>query len=393
MGVAGSLSLIANPGSASRKYALYEGISERATIHFEWVQDKISCALRVDGERQTIEVSVSSLTECAGHVAGILREAHVLGENEHISQIGIRVVAPSAYFLNDHTVDDEFIARLEAIEPRAPIHVTATLQELYVLREQFAGARVLGASDSAFHISKPDYAWNYGLPLDIADKYEIKRYGYHGLSLSSVVRQLEIADRLPSKLIVCHLGSGASVTAVQDGKSVDTTMGYSPLEGLIMSTRSGSIDPTAVRVLKDVCNLDDDGLEQYLNTNSGLLGIGGSSDIRELLSREFGGDGRARLALATYVHNVQKAIGQMSAVLGGVDMIVFAGTVGERSAPMRKRIVSKLRYLDFVLDEQVNDTCNIDDKMIAISHESHLPIYIVAIKEADEIAHHLTLNA
>jgi len=160
-----------------------------------------------------------------------------------------------------------------------------------------------------------------------------------------------------------------------------------------MSTRSGSIDPTAVRVLKDVCNLDDDGLEQYLNTNSGLLGIGGSSDIRELLSREFSGDSRARLALATYVHNVQKAIGQMSAVLGGVDMIVFAGTVGERSAPMRKRIVSKLRYLDFVLDEQVNDTCSIDDKMIAINHESHLPIYIVAIKEADEIAHHLTLNA
>jgi acetate kinase len=297
------------------------------------------------------------------------------------------VVAPGAYFLQDHEIDDGFIQRLEMHEQKAPLHIAATLGELRMLRKEFGSATIVGVSDSNFHITKPDYAWNYGISLDLADQFDIKRFGYHGISSASVVEVLRgKRPPLPSRLIICHLGSGASVTAVHRGKSVDTTMGYSPLEGVIMSTRSGNIDYAAARTIKNICDFTDESLEEYLNTQSGLLGLGGSGDIRELLRREQEGDNQARLALATYVHSVQKAIGQMAAVLGGVDALVFTGTVGERSAPIRSRVAAKLHYLGLVLDEVANGVCDSPAEPTDTSHKSSRPIYVVATREAAEIA-------
>lgn len=390
MDMAGSLILIANPGSASRKYALFEDERLRAELHFERIYQKLGCTLTLNGTQHALHANFQNMDAAADHVTALLRDHNVLTENETIDSIGLRIVAPSTYFLEDHIVDDTCIGHLRALQPRAPIHIAATLDELQRLRSRFSDARIVGVSDSAFHITKPDYAWNYGIPLDVADHFEIKRFGYHGLSVASVVHQLGAIQKLPPRLIVCHLGSGASVTALHDGKSLDTTMGYSPLEGVVMSTRSGSIDLAAVRTLKDVCRFDDDAIEDYLNNRSGLLGLGGSSDIRELLRREADGDNRSRLALATYVYSVQKAIGQMTAALGGADALVFTGTVGERSAVIRERITARMHYLDFILDEHANGACEAPDTLTTVSRLAHSkPVFVAPTQEAAEIARHV----
>lgn len=384
------LVLIANPGSVSRRYAVYDGEHERAQLHFEHLQGKVVCTLiGHGGEEHLLHVDSQELTIATSQLLAMLHANGILGESEQITRIGLRIVAPSAYFLEDHLIDEAFIVRLEALKSRAAAHVTATLEELHMLQEMFGGVPIVGVSDSAFHITKPDYAWNYGIPLEIADHFEIKRFGYHGLSVASVINQLQMIEKLPPKVIVCHLGSGGSVSAVLDGKSVDNTMGYSPIEGVIMSTASGSIDPNAVRTLKDVCHFDDDGTEEYLNAHSGLLGLGGSTDIRELLRREEDGDNRSRLAIATYVFSIQKAIGQMAAALGGADTLVFTGMVGERSIVIRERIIARFHYLDFILDEQSNRACTAPEKLTTISRLAHSkPIFVAPTQEGTEIARH-----
>lgn len=383
-----ALTLIANPGSASRKYALYHRATRLAQLHFEIVQHGIACNVAVlDGFEGQVPVDIPSIDEAAEQVLPLLKQYRVVERDEQISHVAIRIVAPGSYFLQHRVVDDALLAHLEAVAARAPLHVGAVLSEIHRIRFHFPHATIVGASDSAFHITKPDYAWNYGISLEDADAYDIKRFGYHGLSVASVVATLKARDKLVPKLVVCHLGGGASVSAVYNGKSIDTTMGYSPVEGLIMATRSGSIDPSAVRDLQKIKGLADDEIELYLNRQSGLLGLSGlSADIRELLEHEAAGNHRAKLALATYVHAVQKAIGQMTAALGGIDMLVFAGTVGERSAPMRERICVRLGYLDITLDARANKKLGDVHEPTCISKLAHSrPVYIVPTDESAEI--------
>lgn len=385
-----TLTLVANPGSASRKYAVFDGDEPKGDLHFEYESGQVICTVSKGTDYEKIGTDLQSVDDAVHRLRQLLEERGLLG-GKSIGKIGIRVVAPTGFFLSDHVMDDETIDRLETVKSRAPLHIEATLNELRILRETFPDAMIVGVSDSAFHATKPDFAWNYGLPLHDADLLEIKRFGYHGLSIASVVRQLEAIEKLPPKLVVCHLGSGASVTAVRGGKSRDTTMGYSPLEGLIMATRAGSVDATAVQVLKNSLGLDDAGLEAYLNRRSGLLGLsdGASSDIRELLEREAASEHYAYLALATYVFNVQKAVGQMTAALGGADMLVFTGTVGERSAVMRDRIVKPFHYLDFQLDHQANQAWTAAKTPTCISRLAHSrPIYVVPAAESTEIVRH-----
>lgn len=384
-----TLTLVSNPGSASRKYALYAGKHVRASLHFEYMDGKVICTFVHGENRATEQTDLQQVEQAAQKVLGMLTGAGVLKREEVISCIGLRIVAPGSYFLEHRIIDDVTLGQLRALEPRAPLHIAATLQELNALREHFATTPVVGVSDSAFHITKPDFAWNYGLNLDDADRLDIKRFGYHGLAVMGAVHALKKTDRLPSKLVVCHLGSGASVSAVYNGKSVDTTMGFSPLEGLVMATRVGSIDVTAAHAVKDLLGFDDAKLEEYLNHQGGLLGLSGvSSDVRELLIAEQAGNHRAELALNTYAHSVQKAIGQMVAVLGGIDVLVFTGTVGERSAPMRERIVRPLHFVDLVLDTKVNADCTNPTDIINIARLAHSkPVFVVPTDEAAEIAH------
>ena len=382
-----TLTLIANPGSASRKYALYRDDTHLASLHFEYVEGRIICTSYAHDRHQPVDVDLHDLGDVAGQVLPILKQHNLMSDQETITRIGLRIVAPSSYFLKDHILDDEPIAKLRELEPRAPLHIGASLRELETLRDVFPNATIVGVSDSAFHAHKPDYAWNYGVRLQDADRFEIKRFGYHGISVASVVNTLQQSEKLPPKVIVAHLGSGASVTAVSGGKSLDNTMGYSPLEGLIMATRVGSIDPAATNMLQTQLHLNDEQMEDYLNSHSGLLGLSEiSSAINELLEHEANGNHRAKLALDTYTFVAQKAIGSMTAALGGVDMLIFTGAVGERSALMRERIVERLHFLDFALEANENSSTTNPLKPVRISQlAKSKPIYVVPTDEAGEM--------
>jgi acetate kinase len=383
--------LISNPGSASRKYALYEAEKCRVKIHFEYIGGKIVYSLAQDGKiSEPMATDLSHLTFAASKVFAILQEKQLLQSKEQIKTIVIRVVAPSSYFQADRLLSKRSVDKLTELEPRASLHINASLQESHMLEQAFPRATLISISDSAFHGTMPDHARNYALPLDDADNLDIKRFGYHGLSVESVVHSLKAADKLPLRLIVCHLGSGASITAVKSGKSVDTTMGYSPLEGLMMASRSGNLDIMAAMVLQQELKLSDQALEDYLNHRSGLLGVSGtSSDIRELLKMETEGDIRAKLALGMYIYRIQQAIGQMAAVLGGVDALVFTGTVGERSVEIRKRTVAKLLFLGLGLDPHANHAALSGQEMALISPPHHpAKIYIVPADEDSMMARH-----
>lgn len=381
-----SLILVANPGGASRKYALYEGERCRVQLHFEYDKTRVICTVTQDGKEQVIPTAISDISNSLQLVPALFQDRHLLSKDEHISCIGLRIVAPSSFFMEDRRLTTTVIAKLDELRARAPLHIEASLRELHALRLQFRETPLFGVSDSAFHRTKPVYAQNYGLPLPAATKLDIKRFGYHGLAVASAVHQLRATEKLTPRVVIVHLGSGASVTALHNGRSIDNTMGYSPLEGPIMATRSGSIDITATQVLKKELGLNDRRLDEYLNKSSGLLGLGGSDDIRELIQRQSTGNQRAKLALNTYVYNVQKAIGAMIAALGGVDQLVFTGTVGERSVPIRTHVVKAFNFFDFMLDENTNSRCVNPNQPTLISRLTYSkPIYVVPVDEGVEI--------
>ncbi|MEI6054331.1 MAG: acetate/propionate family kinase, partial [Candidatus Saccharibacteria bacterium] len=384
--MAESLILVVNPGSASRKYALFEGGLKKATVHFEFVNNKVVGTVSYNDLKQSVEYDDPDLSNVARYVLSLLHQYEVISKEDNLSAIGIRVVAPSDSFAEDKSLNDEVIAELESLQQKAPLHITTALSEIKHLKTYFVGIPLVAVSDSSFHNTKPIWAQHYGIDTNLA-KTGIKRYGYHGVSISSVAKRLQESNNLANKVIVCHIGSGSSITALVDGKSVETTMGYSPLEGLMMSTRSGSIDLAAALAIKRELQLDDNGLEQYLNKKSGLIGVSGSSDdIRQLLASEEGGDIRAKLALQLFIYKIQQAIGQMAASMNGVDALVFTATIGERSFIIRERILSQLSYLGFEVDKNVNDNTFEPKEITNIAQSASKPVLVVGTDESAEIA-------
>lgn len=378
--------LISNPGSASRKYAVFKGTDQLAHIHFEWQNGKINCTLNSGGSNRVVSTKATNLQQTPTAVANILADHNILEKDKNIEAIGVRIVAPGQYFLSDHKVTDTFIKQIKSVQNRAPIHINATLLEIEDLKNHFVESLIVGISDSGFHNSKPHYAQVYGISPKIADEFEIKRFGYHGLSVESVIKQ----KAHPTKVIVCHLGSGSSITAVLNGQSIDTTMGYSPLEGLIMGTRSGSIDIEAVDVIKKSMNLSDVEVQKLLNEQSGLLALGGTADIRQLLKLEAEGSSKAKLALESFVYSIQKGIGQMAAALNGVDALYFTGTIGERSAPIRRRVLAKLGYLGFFADHLANvKDSEQSSRSFNISSNNSKLVSVVPAQEEKEMAEHV----
>lgn len=382
-----SLVLVVNPGSASRKYALYNDGNKLATIHFEFEEGKVISKLSYNGQKFFDTYTDADLGTVSRYILPLLKKYQVITEDDAMSAIGIRVVAPSKRFAADQLADDSAIIALENVQLRAPLHVGTVLAEIRQLKQNIPQIPIVIVSDSAFHSTKPEWAWHYGIDTELAEKHDIKRYGFHGISVGSVVRNLLQANMLPSKTIVCHLGSGSSITAVADGKSVETTMGYTPLEGLMMETRVGNIDPSAVVAIKRELQLQDNAVEEYLNKKCGLLGVSGSTnDVRQLLAKEEQGDARAKLALKMFTYRVQQAIGQMAASMGGVDQLVFTATIGERSAPIRERILENLGYLGFINNKEVNDTLYEPTAPVNIGTADSKPIIVISTDESTEIA-------
>lgn len=304
--MADSLILVVNPGSSSRKYALYKNDQLYAVSNFEFEDDKVTGKVEYNGQKYISNYEDSDLSSVCRYVLPLFRQYNILSENDSLTAIGVRVVAPSMRFTKDELITDELVSTLEALQRKAPLHITTALAEIKQVRSYFENIPMVAISDTAFHVDKIKEAWFYGFDIELANRLEIKRYGYHGISVGSVVNYLTKRNELSEKIIICHLGSGSSLTAVLNGKSNDTTMGYSPLEGLMMATRSGSIDVSAGLAIKHELGLSDEELESYLNKKSGLIGVSGTSnDIRTLISLEESGDERAKLALDIFVYRVQ----------------------------------------------------------------------------------------
>ncbi len=327
-----------------------------------------------------------------GH-ADALREACARLPLATVGAVGHRVVHGGARFTEPTPIDDEVCAAIEALVPLAPLHNPANLAGIRAAREALPDLPHVAVFDTAFHATLPRRARHYALPADVAERHGLRRYGFHGPSHAWLARRAAEwlgAEPETLRLVTCHLGNGCSVSAVEYGRSVETSMGMTPLEGLVMGTRAGDVDPGVLLTLLRREGLDVDGLDALLNRRSGLAGLSGvGNDLRDIEAKAAHGDEPCRTALQVFAHRARKYIGAYAAVMGGVDAIVFAGGIGENSAPMRHRIGQRLEFLGARLDEDRNRDAAVDheEPVFAISDaRSRCRLLVVKTDEAHAIA-------
>lgn len=281
--------------------------------------------------------------------------------------IAYRVVHGGSRFRSACLLDDAMVDALKGLRPLNPLHADRTLATIALGRRAMPRRPHIACFDTAFHASLPPVAFTYGLPRELAERHGLRRYGFHGLSVAyATARVAELAGAPPARLVVCHLGSGCSITAVREGRSVDTTMGFSPLEGLVMATRSGSVDPGVLLYLLRETSLEVGELERALEHEGGLLGLSGvSSDLREITRAADAGNARAKLAYDVFVHAARRGVGQMLASLGGVDALVFTGGIGEHQARVRSDVLEPFAFAGLALDAGRNEGARPDVELSA----------------------------
>ncbi len=386
--------LIVNLGSASKKYALYEDFTVIYQAHFEQEGEELVVTEKIDEQKDKKTIPDNLYQESVGVVLDSLIERKIISQREDIDLVSVRIVAPGEYFLQDRLIDEEYLKMADIAVKKAPLHLAPALVEIKSIRKFFGEAqKIAGISDSTFHRTLPEKARLYAIPTSDSRRLGLYRFGYHGISVQSVTTQAtETLKSLPAKTVVCHLGGGASITAVKDGASVYTSLGFTPLAGLVMATRVGDIDPGAVTYLMEQLNKTSDEMEVYFNTNCGLLGLSGkSSDIRQLLEYEKAGDKDSALALEIYVERICQHIAKAAASMNGIDLLILAGTVSERSMIIRQRICERLTFLGVKIDETLNNTSS--GEAVNLSAPDSQVIVLVSktdeMKEMAKLAHAL----
>ncbi len=339
------------------------------------------------GERVASRSAERLRGEHADAVAGLLSELD-LGA---VKAVGHRVVHGGEEFTASVLIDDDVERRIDALSELAPLHNPANLAGIRAARRALPSAAHVAVFDTAFHASLPRRAQRYALPHDLAERHGLRRYGFHGPSHEWVAGRAAEWLRAPVKelrLITCHLGNGCSVSAVEYGRSVETSMGMTPVEGLVMGTRSGDVDPGVLVEVMRREGLDAEGLDDLLNRESGLAGISGvGNDLRDIEAGAESGDDRCRLAIAVFAHRLRKYIGAYAAVMGGVDAIVFTGGIGEHGAAMRGRVAQRLEFLGARLDLNQQASVSRDAPVAEISDDrSRCRLLVVKTDEAHAIA-------
>ena len=358
--------LVINCGSSSLKYQLIDSASEKVLAKglCERIGIDGSCITHSPegGEKTTTESPMPTHTEAVKLVIEKLTDPQVgvISSLSEIGAVGHRVVHGGEKFAEAVVINDDVIKAIEECNDLAPLHNPANLIGIHSCQELMPGVPMVAVFDTAFHQTMPEKAYLYGLPYEYYEKYKVRRYGFHGTSHDYVSkRAAEILgkNRDDLKIIVCHLGNGASISAVDHGKCVDTSMGLTPLEGLIMGTRSGDLDPAIVSFIAEKENLDAAGVVNVLNKKSGVLGLSGgiSSDFRDVGAAADSGNEVAATALEAYAYRVAKYIGSYTAGMNGVDVIAFTAGVGENDKAMRAKIASYLGYLGTEIDSAKND--------------------------------------
>jgi len=302
-----------------------------------------------------------------------------------VDAVGHRIVHGGTAFLGPVRLDERVTARISALTSLAPLHQPKALAALAAVTAAIPDVPAVASFDTAFHAQMPEAAATYAIPAPWRQRWDLRRYGFHGLSHAYATRrasELLGVAAAELRLVTCHLGAGASLAAVQGGRSVDTTMGFTPLEGLVMATRSGSVDPGLVLWLADHVGMPPAELAATLEHRSGLLGLAGTADMREILAGAETGEARARLALEVYLHRLRREIAAMTASLGGLDAIVFTGGVGERSAPIRAMAADGLAYLGIRIDPARNDAAGAGDREIGAAGA---PVRVLVIESREDV--------
>lgn len=367
--------LVLNCGSSSIKYALYNmddrsvmtsGGAERVGLDNAFVKVKLA-----NGDKKQIMHDIPEHTEGVKFIFSLLTdpEIGVIKDLKEIDAVGHRMVHGGEKFNKSVVLTDEVLKVFEECSDLAPLHNPANLNGVNAVSELMPGLPQVGVFDTAFHQTMPAKAYMYAIPYELYDKYAIRRYGFHGTSHRYVSKRVcEFLGVKPEekRVITCHIGNGGSVAAVENGKCIDTTMGLTPLEGVMMGTRSGDIDGGAVSFIQKKLGLDADGISNLLNKKSGLFGITGiSSDMREIDAAAKNGDEKARLALDMYFYRIKKYVGAYAAAMGGTDIIVFTAGVGENQANMREEVCRDMEWMGVKLDNEKNATVHGEETIIS----------------------------
>lgn len=387
--------LVLNCGSSSIKYALYNmddksvmtsGGAERVGLDGAFVKVKLP-----NGEKKTVMHDIPEHTEGVKFVFSLLTdpEIGVIKDLNEIDAVGHRMVHGGEKFNKSVVLTDEVLKTFEECIDLAPLHNPANLKGVKAVSELMPGLPQVGVFDTAFHQTMPAHSYLYAIPYELYEKYGVRRYGFHGTSHRYVSKR--VCDFLgvnpaDKKVITCHIGNGGSIAAVDGGKCVDTSMGLTPLEGLMMGTRSGDIDGGAITFLEKKLGLDADGMSNLLNKKSGVLGITGiSSDMREIESANDEGNERAKLALDMYSYRIKKYVGAYAAAMGGCDIIVFTAGVGENQASMREDVCKNMEYMGVKLDVEKNKTIRGEEAIIS-TPDSKVTVCVIPTDEELMIA-------
>ena len=387
--------LVINCGSSSLKYQLInseseevlaKGLCERIGINGSAITHQPA-----GGEKVTTEVEMKNHTQAVQYVIEKLtdKEVGVIASLDEIDAVGHRVVHGGEKFASSVVITDEIINAIEECNDLAPLHNPANLIGINSCKEIMPNVPMVAVFDTAFHQTMPKKAFLYGLPYEYYDKYKVRRYGFHGTShdfVSNRAAEILGKKREDLNIVVCHLGNGASVSAVKEGKSVDTSMGLTPLEGLIMGTRSGDMDPAIITYLSEKENISAKDVIDICNKKSGMLGLsnGVSSDFRDLAAAEESGNEYAKDALETYAYRVAKYIGSYAIGMQGLDVVVFTAGVGENNISLRAKICQYLSIFDTKIDDVKNNVRG--EEAIVSTEDSKVKVMVIPTNEELAIA-------
>ncbi len=377
-----------NAGSSSLKFQLFEMPSEnvitKGLVERIGMKDSVF-TISVQDEKVTDTLNIPNHEVAVELLLEKLLQHKIISSYEEIDGVGHRVVHGGEVFSDSVLITDEVIAELDRLSELAPLHNPANITGIIAFKNILGDTPAVAVFDTAFHQTMPNNAYMYSLPYEYYEKYAIRRYGFHGTSHKYVSqRAAEMIGRPLEelRLISCHIGNGASITAIQDGKSIDTSMGFTPLAGVTMGTRSGDVDPALIPYIVEKTGKTADEVLDVLNKESGILGISGlSSDLRDVESAANEGNERAALAFNIFADRIRKYIGSYAVTMGGIDGIIFTAGVGENSATMRSLILEGLEFMDIKLDEELNSIRGQD----AFIHAADSSVKLMVIPTDEEV--------
>ncbi len=383
---------VINSGSSSIKYEVFEardlamvatGLIEKIGTNDGRLRQR---RLKVDGsfDEKVHTAPLADHRAAFDLMADVNRHDRIIKDDAELLGIGHRVVHGGETFREPALIDDDVIAAIRGLIPLAPLHNPSNLLGIEAARIRFSGVPQVAVFDTAFHHTLPPHAYHYALPHDLYEKQHVRKYGFHGSSHGYVAKEAarHLGRQLAEvNLIILHLGNGASAAAIRGGKSVDTSLGMTPLEGLVMGTRCGDIDPSIPFYIIRRTGMRPDEVENLLNKESGLKGVCGASDMREILERAAKGNERAELAIEMFCYRIKKYIGAYQAVLGRVDAVVFTGGIGENAAVIRERACGGLKHIGIAVDPAKNNAVK---GSVAEIQQQGLPVKVLVVRTNEE---------